>query len=416
MTGLNVAVVGAGIVGVSSATWLLRDGHRVTLFDRADPGAPSQTSFGNAGMIASVGIVPVSVPGLLRKVPGMLADPNGALHLRWSYLPRLLPWLIPFLRRGNMRDLEHTASALADLLSDAPDQHAALHAGTGADRYFIRGDYVFLYPSRAAFSKDRMSHELRQRFGRPLEERDREALLERDPHLGPHYRFAAVYPGNAWVTDPGAYVATLFDAFRGAGGHFRKAEVTDIAPGEDGARITTTEAAEPFDRVVLAGGVWSDRLARRLGHRTAMESERGYHVVFANPSVMPPVPYSLSDAKMIATPMDGGLRCAGQVEFGGLDAAPSEKPFRVARHFVKKLYPDLEWEGESRWMGHRPSTVDSLPLIGPSPRAPAIHFAFGAQHIGLTSGARTGRLIADLVAGRRPNMDLAPFRVGRFDR
>ena len=137
--------------------------------------------------------------------------------------------------------------------------------------------------------------------------------------------------------------------------------------------------------------------------------------MYQNPSFRPPVPYSLTDAKFIATPMNAGIRCAGQVEFGGLKAGMSEAPFRVVRRWMALLYPDLEWDGESRWMGHRPSTIDSLPLIGPSPKSPAIHFAFGAQHIGLTSGPRTGRLIADMIAGRTPNIDMAPFRVGRFD-
>ena len=415
MSALRIAVVGAGIVGVSTAEWLRRDGHEVTLFDRIDPGQPGQTSYGNAGMIANCGIIPVNSPGLMASVPRMLFDPLGPLHLKWTYLPRLLPWLIPFLRRANRRDMEATAAALATLLGDATDQHMALARGTPAERYVTLGDYVMLYPDRKKFEGDALGHGLRQAHGARLEEWDRARLEAEDPHLGPHYRFAAVYPGNGWITNPGAYVAALFAAYRAGGGQFRQGEVADIRPAGDGVEIAAGGETLVFDRAVLSGGVWSDRLARRLGHRTAMESERGYHLVFRNPSRVPPTPYSLSDAKVIATPMESGLRVAGQVEFGGLTAPMSEAPFRVARERVRRLYPDLEWDGEDRWMGHRPSTVDSLPLIGPSPRAPAIHFAFGAQHIGLTSGPRTGRLIADLVAGRTPNIDMKPFRVGRFD-
>ena len=129
----------------------------------------------------------------------------------------------------------------------------------------------------------------------------------------------------------------------------------------------------------------------------------------------PPFPYMLADAKFVVTPMEAGIRCAGQVEFGGLTAAPSTAPYRVVETRMRQLYPGIEWETEERWMGHRPSTVDSVPFIGPSPKAPAIHFAFGAQHVGLTSGPKTGRLIADLIAHRTPNIDMTPFRVGRFD-
>ncbi len=412
---MKVGVVGGGIVGVSTALWLVRDGHSVTLFDRNDPGTPAQTSFGNAGMIANVGIVPVNTPGLIRKIPGMLFSKDGPLHLKWSYLPRLVPWLIPFLRRANQAEVERTAAALADLLSGTVDQHQTLHKGTAAEQYFRHSDYVFLYRSRAAFAADGVGHALRQKHGGELHQWDRAQLEARDPNLGQHYQHAAVYPGNGWVSDPGAYVAGLFAAFREHGGIFHQGEVDDIQPAADGAAITVAGEVLTFDRTVLAGGVWSDRLARRLGHKTAMESERGYHLVYRNPSIMPPLPYSLTDAKVIATPMAGGLRCAGQVEFGGLKAGMSEAPFRLARRVLARLYPALEWDGEERWLGHRPSTIDSLPLIGPSPAAPAILFAFGAQHIGLTSGPRTGRLIADMIGGRNPNIDIRPFRVGRFD-
>lgn len=415
MQQLKIGVIGSGIVGVSSALWLARDGHAVTLLDRTDPGQPAQTSFGNAGMIASCGIIPVNAPGLLKKIPKMLLDPMGPLHLRWSYLPTLLPWLTGFLRRANRDELERTAAALAGLLGDAVDQHAALYAGTPAEAFFRRGNYVVLYPSRRAFLADAPGHRLRQQHGARLEEWDRTALEAQDPYLGPYYRFAAVYPGNGWITDPGAYVAALFGVYRRSGGTFRRGEVTDIRPAGPGGQVTVDGQTLDFDRVVLAGGAWSDRLARQLGHRSAMESERGYHLVYQNPSITPPVPYSLSDARFIASPMAAGIRCAGQVEFGGLRAGPSRAPFRVVGRWMKRLYPDLEWEGQSTWMGHRPSTIDSLPLIGPSPKHPAIHFAFGAQHIGLTSGPGTGRLIADLIAGRTPNIDMAPFRVGRFD-
>lgn len=415
MQTLKIAVVGGGIVGVSTALWLVRDGHDVTLIDRTDPGQPAQTSFGNAGMIASCGIIPVNGPGLAGKVPKMLLSPMGPLHLKWTYVPRLLPWLTGFLRHATQADLERTAAALAGLLGDAVDQHAALHRGTPAEAFFRHGNYVMLYPSRRAFEADATSHGLRRQHGFTVEEWDRATLEAQDPDLGPYYRFAAVYPGNGWVSDPGSYVSALFGVFRRSGGTFQQGEVTGIRPADAGGQVTVAGQTGTFDRVVLSGGVWSDRLARQLGHRTAMESERGYHLVYQNPSITPPVPYSLSDAKFIVTPMTAGIRCAGQVEFGGLRAGMSQAPFRVVGRWMKRLYPDLEWEGESKWMGHRPSTVDSLPLIGPSPNHPAIHFAFGAQHIGLTSGPRTGRLIADMIAGRTPNIDMTPFRVGRFD-
>lgn len=411
----RVAVIGAGIVGVSSAEWLRRSGQKVTLVDRNDPGVPAQTSYGNAGILAATSIVPVPVPGLLAKVPKMLLDPLGPLHLKWSYLPKLLPWLVPFLRRATRKDVEETANALALILSDTVDQHKALAAGTPAERFIEDGIYAFLYTSRAACEADHWTQGIREAHGARITFRDRAELLDEDPHLGPRYNYAACHLEHGWIKDPGRYVAALAEHFRREGGAFLQGDVDDIRPTATGAEIHVAGEAISFDQVVLAGGAWSGRLARKLGHNPMLESERGYHLLLEQPNRFPPFPYMLSDAKFVATPMDRGLRCAGQVEFGGLEAPPSDQPFEIVKTRMRQLYPDLTWASEETWMGHRPSTVDSLPFIGPSPNAPQIHFAFGAQHIGLTSGPKTGRLIADMISKRRPNIDMTPFRVGRFD-
>ncbi|MEM7213453.1 MAG: FAD-dependent oxidoreductase [Pseudomonadota bacterium] len=411
----HIAVVGAGIVGVSTAEWLRRDGHSVTLIDRNDPGQPAQTSYGNAGILAATSIIPVPVPGLLAKVPKMLLDPLGPLHLKWSYLPRLLPWLIPFLRRATRKDVEKTARALAMLLSDTVEQHRSLAEGTPAADFIESGIYATLYTSREACEADAWAHAIRREHGGAIDFRDRHRLLQDDPHLGIHYSYAACHLDHGWIRDPGGYVAALAEFFCREGGQFLQGEVDDIRPTDAGVEIALGGDAHRFDLAVLAGGAWSAKLARKLGHNPMLESERGYHLMLRSTGFKPPFPYMLSDAKFVTTPMNDGLRCAGQVEFGGLTAGPSEQPFKIVKNRIRLLYPDLKWEAEDEWMGHRPSTVDSLPFIGPSPKTDRIHFAFGAQHVGLTSGPKTGRLIADMIGNRMPNADLAPFRVGRFD-
>ena len=412
MEPLKVAVVGAGIVGVSTAEWLRRDGHAVTLIDRADPGTPAQTSYGNAGILAASSYIPVPVPGLLKKVPSMLFGRDGPLHLKWGYLPRLLPWLVPFLRRATREEVLRTVEALRKITEDTVEQHRALALGTPAEAYIRPGIYAFLYSSKAACEADAFGHQIRKDAGVDIEFRDRHRLLEDDPHLGERYQYAACHKDHGWITDPGAYTAALAGYFRGQGGVFLQGEVDDI---DGNGTVTVAGEAHGFDRVVLAGGAWSGRLAKKLGHDPGLESERGYHILFESASRRPPFPYMLADTKFVATPMDRGVRCAGQVEFGGLEAGPSDAPFRLVHKRIRQLYPDIEWTGEERWLGHRPSTIDSVPFIGPAPNAPNIHFAFGAQHIGLTTGPKTGRLIADMIGGRRPNIDITPFRVGRFD-
>ena len=413
---LKIAVVGAGIVGVSSAEWLRRDGHTVTLYDRIDPGEPDQTSYGNAGLLARTAVVPVSVPGLLRHVPSMLFDPDGPLFLRWSYLPRLVPWLMPFLRNGNEARVREIAAALDTILGDSVDQHRALANGTAAEHFIETGEYAYLYKDRAGFEKDAFGFAIRRELGAEWDEWDRAQILERDPHLSEAVGFAAALKDHGWIRDPGAYVAALFDAYRTGGGTFRKGDVSDIAPGENGVTVTMGGEPEHFDRIVIASGVWSRRMAERLGHTVPLEAERGYHLVLERPSFKPPIPYMIADGKFAITPMDAGIRAAGMVEFGGIDAPARYERTKIFERRLRRLYPTLEWNGTQTWMGRRPSTPDSLPLIGESEKARNIWFAFGAQHVGLTSGPKTGRLIADMIGGRTPNMDMTPFATGRFDR
>lgn len=412
---LEIAVVGAGIVGVSTAEWLRRDGHRVTLIDRVDPGDPEQTSYGNAGLFAKTAIVPVSTPGMIGKIPSMLFERDGPLFMRWSYLPKLLPWIIPFLRNGREDKVREIAAALDNILGDSVEQHAALAAGTDAAAFIETGNYAYIYKDRSGFEKDRFGFDLRREFGAEWDEWGRETLHEYDPNLGEEAGFAAVLKNHGWVRDPGRYVAALGAAFVKGGGIFLKGEVGAVRPGEERPSVTVGGETKAFDRVVIASGVWSRRMAEMLGHTVPMEAERGYHLVLKNPSVAPPIPYMLSDAKFVLTPMDGGLRCAGLVEFGGIDAPASTAPLELFKRRVKRILPTLTWDGADSWMGRRPSTPDSLPLIGESLKAKGIWFAFGAQHVGLTSGPKTGRLIADMIGGRRPNFDMAPYDVGRFD-
>ena len=412
---LRIAVVGAGIVGVSSAEWLRRDGHAVTLFDRIDPGTPDQTSYGNAGLLARTAVIPVSVPGLLRHVPSMLLDRDGPLSLRWSYLPKLVPWLLPFLQNGKEARVREIAAALDTILGDSVDQHLALARGTAAADLIETGEYAYLYKDRAGFEKDAFGFAIRRELGAEWEEWDRAQILERDPHLSGEVGFAAALKDHGWIRDPGAYVVALLDAFRMGGGIFHKGEVDDIAPGEQGGTVTVGGETTHFDRIVIASGVWSRRMAERLGHTVPLEAERGYHLVLEQPSHKPPIPYMIADGKFAITPMDSGVRCAGTVEFGGVDAPPDYTRTQIFERRVRRLYPTLEWSGTQVWMGRRPSTPDSLPLIGESEKARNIWFAFGAQHVGLTSGPKTGRLIADMIGGRKPNVDMTPFTTGRFD-
>jgi len=408
----RVLVIGAGITGVSVAEQLRRAGATVTLVDRVNPGDSQQTSFGNAGMIARAAIVPVSMPGLLKKIPKMLTDPNSPLFLKWRYLPKLLPWLIPFLRAGSSHKLKGIVSGLDSLTSDSVEQHLKLANGTTAEKFIKKGRFGVLYTNEKEFDDDNLGRQFKADYGYKYQELSRADILSLDPYISDRYNFATVFDDHAWITDPGQYLRTIFEYYIAKGGKFLKSEVKGI----DNRAITLkNNAVLTADKIVIATGAWSNYLANKLGVNSKIESERGYHIFFKGATKVPPFPLMIADGKFIATPMRDGLRCAGVVEFGGLKAPESEAPVDLIRRKIKEVYPDLHFEKEKTWMGHRPSTPDSLPLIGPIDGYPDVICAFGSQHIGLTIGPKIGNLVSDLIFQKRTNFDLSPFEVSRFN-
>lgn len=410
--GHPTVVIGAGIVGVSTAIWLRRAGREVTLIDR---GAPGQgTSYGNAGVLANCSVVPVTTPGLIRKGPKLALDPNFPLFIRWSYLPKLLPWLIKYLGHANDTDTRRIARGLTSIVGDGVEQHVALAAGTRAADWIAQSDYTFAYTDRAAFEADSYVWNLRREAGFSPDLIEGVNVAEYEPNLGPEIGCLAVMKDHGFIRDPGGYVAALAEEFQALGGEWHQADVRDFTfEGDRVVAVETTTGSVPCDEVVLAAGVWSKPLMKRLGLTIPIETERGYHIVYKNAENAPQMPIMVASGKFVATPMAEGLRCAGVVEFGGLEAGPSKAPLALLRKQVKQAFPKLKAAEEVEWQGHRPAPSDSLPLIG-QVRQTGVYVGFGHHHIGLTGGPKTGRLIAQMMTGQRPNMDMSPYDPARF--
>ena len=409
----RVAIIGAGIVGVSTAIWLQRAGHEVTLIDPAGPAGG--TSFGNAGLLASAATVPVPVPGLWRRAPRMLLDPREPLFLKWGYLPRLAPWLLRYLGHATAAAVRKRAEAQLPLIGDSLSDHLALAEGTDAARFVVPCDYIYGYPDRAAYDADAFTWQIRRENGFTWDVMDAEAFRAYDPAYAGSIGCAIRIPGHGRIADPGAYVKALAAQAEARGARMLRAAVDGIVVANGaltGLRVggQTLE----FDAAVVAGGAWSADLVAPLGVTVPMESERGYHVELWNPSIMPRAPVMVAAGKFVANPMEGRLRLAGIVEYGGLTAAPSRAPFRLLRRNIAKAIPGLTWSHDTEWMGHRPVIADSLPLIGEIPGARGVFAGFGHDHLGLTAGPRTGRILSQLISGQYPNTDLAPYAPDRF--
>ncbi|MAW87019.1 MAG: FAD-dependent oxidoreductase [Phyllobacteriaceae bacterium] len=412
--GRTVAVIGAGIVGVSTAIWLQRDGHDVILVDRLGPG--EGTSFGNGGVLASCSVVPVTVPGLIAKAPRMLFDPRQPLFLKWGYLPKLLPWLIRYLGHANAEAVKRRAAALHPIIGDSLADHQALAQGTGAEKWIQPSDYLFLYNDRAHFESDAFGWSIRKDHGFTWDVLEGKDFTDYDPAYGPELDCAIRLKDHGVIRDPGHYVKDLAAHAERNGARILKADVTDIV-SENGQVTGIRAGGETIacDAAVVATGVWSGPLAAKLGVKVPIETERGYHLELWEPNITPRSPVAVASGKFVVTPMEGRIRLAGIVEFGGLEAPASRAPYRLLENNVRAAIPGLQWKETREWMGHRPAIADSIPVIGEAPAIRGAFLGFGHDHVGLTGGPKTGRVLAQLVAGKTPNMDLAPYSPSRFE-
>jgi D-amino-acid dehydrogenase len=414
---LPIVVIGAGIVGACVATYLRRDGHAVTLVDMNPPGEGA--SFGNAGCLNGSSVVPVAMPGTWKNVPGWLMDPLGPLAIRWTYLPTLAPWLWRFIRSATPEKVEAQAKALRPLLAPSVDTYRELLRDAGAEHLVHRVGHLFAYRTRAGFDKDATAMALRERNGIQIDVLGTDELRQLEPNLSRDFQHGRLVSENGHCENPHAMVNALAEALVRAGGEVRRAKVTGFA--QDGGKVTTVRTEQgdiTCSGVVLAAGAWSKPLAEALGDSPPLDTERGYHVMIETPEVAPRVPTMDCDLKAVATPMATGLRVAGTVEFAGIAAPPNwgraDKLLRVARMMYPSLPAGIAEARVKKWMGFRPSMPDSLPVIDRATGTANAWYAFGHGHVGLAAGAMTGRLVADLVGGRTPVIDPAPYAARRF--
>lgn len=409
----QVSVIGAGVIGVATALQLQRRGFGVTLVDRNEPA--EGCSSGNAGILAAYAMVPLSLPGVLRKVPHMMLDPLGPLSIRPQYLFKIAPWLWRFWRASNPQRVAHIAAALSSLVHTTVAEYQDLTRGTAAAALIAPTPILCAYKDRNAYLNDRAVWHLRDLHGVRWHTLEGAEVQAMEPALAREYGFAAVIEQCGYTLNPQRLVKILFDEFVRHGGHFVRDDVRNLVTDPKGARqIMTASGHLCAQCVVIACGARSGQLSRLLGEPVPLEAERGYHLTLSGyEGHAPRYPIMSPSQKVIATPMEMGVRIAGMVEFGGF-LPPDYRKADILRTHLSRLFPQIRSGTVSSWMGHRPSLPDSLPVIGPSARHEALYYAFGHQHIGLSTAPITGRIIADLVSGDTPPIEVSPFRVDRF--
>jgi len=407
----EIAVIGAGVVGLTIALRLAQDGHEVVLLDPNMPG--SGASYGNAGTIADYAVMPVGTPDVLRNLPSLLFDRNSPLSIRRGALAALAPWLLRFAAQSRPAAAARNATAIATLVASAGTAWEELAADIGASDVLQRRGCLYLYETETAYRAAHADMAQRRALGIAVDLISPSEIAAMEPMLPPLKGGAAFFPKAVFLNDPGMMMLMLTGAVQAAGVYHLPMAAESLERLVDGVAIHAKGVRLHVRRVVLAAGAHSRVLARQAGDRVPLDTERGYHVEWDMEQSLLSRPACPTSRGFYLCPMSGRLRAAGTVELGGLTAPPS--PHRITRLIegARAIFPHLG-APDRDWMGFRPSMPDSLPVIGPSRAGAEVIHAYGHGHIGLTLAPITAQIVADLVDRRPVGLDLAPYLPTRF--
>lgn len=408
----DVIVIGAGVVGLSAALALRMRGLAVTVLDREGPAAGA--SSGNAGAFAFTDILPLASPGILRKAPGWLLDPLGPLSVPPRYALKITPWMWRFWRACQPGRVAAATAAQTALMDLSKAELEGFLAATGTAPMLRREGNLQVYESEAEFAAALPGWEARAAHGIDFRHLDAAAMAEIQPGLAPRFVKGTFTPGWYSIADPRLYTLALADRLRASGGVIERAEVTALSPAGEWVAVTASGRTLRAGHVVIAAGAVSHRIARSVGDRIPLETERGYNTTLPQGAFDLRTQVTFGGHGFVVTRLTSGIRVGGAVELGGLDLPPNFRRSEAMLQKAAAFLPGLTTTGGTQWMGFRPSLPDSLPAIGPSRASPRVIHAFGHGHLGLTQSPATARLVADLVTGRAPAIDLTPFSPQRF--
>jgi len=408
----HVTIVGAGIVGVIAAVFAQKAGFTVRIIDKVDPGRGC--SYANGAAISPDFCVPIAAPDILKKVPRWLADPEGPLYLRWSYLPKAFSYLLHWAGQSRTEAVLRNAAGMRALHRDGLKIYAELLGSAMGDLIQVPGA-AMVYRAPLKQPGGELAWRIYDSFGVEVQALGPTELRELDPNLSHVFNSGLFFPASGHTTNPFRLVTTLAEGFVRNGGEIIRDEVRDIRLNADGeVGLATGRGELPGGKVVIAAGIGSRMFAAGLGDSLPMIGERGYFVMLPSPGVVPPVKISDRDLMFGLTPLETGLRISGTVELDSPDAPMNQTRARSMLAHAKIMYPRLEDADAEFGMGVRPTTPDSMPFIGRSSRSPKVLYAFGHGHFGLNGAPATGRLISDFLSDRTPFIDPAPYRPQRF--
>jgi D-amino-acid dehydrogenase len=408
---VDVAVLGAGIVGVSAGIAARHRGLSVVVIDRREPG--SETSYGNAGILSSGSILPLNKPSLWSALPGYLSNTSAALRFDPLWVMRNLDWVARFLANAVPSRTRPRAEALHGLIGASLKLHRDWIVKAGAPHRIRETGWLKAWRSDATESAKQEQAFLAE-FGIKSELLDRQAISALEPNILPVYTTGLLHTQTASVDSPGAVTKAYAQMFRGLGGEVRQSEIKAIESSGEGWRVVLGDGAVAARHVVVALGPWSADILRPLGYRVPLATERGYHQEFTpNPARTLQRPIHDAEGSFLMSPMENGIRVTSGVELTGRDAPSSFAQLDMVVPMARSVVEFGAAVAEP-WRGARPTLPDSLPVIGKAPRHQGLWLAFGNQHIGFTTGPATGAAIAAMIAGETPSFDASAFAPGRY--
>lgn len=408
----DIVVVGAGIIGVACALQLARQGRQVVVLDAQAPGMGA--SYGNAGHLATEQVFPIADLSILKRLPAMLLDPMGPLRLDWAYLPRALPWFIRLLLNLRPARYQRTVAGLRALNEGSLGAWQRLLQSMGQTQLLREDGSLLVFEraeSRAAL--DAVQQRMRQQ-GVAVDFWSGDAVRKAAPQLSDAIQGGLFFPATGHFLDPYTVVGELVNAAKAEGVQFLQQRVLDGRLEGSGVSLMTDQGVLTAQQVLIACGAHSAKLTAALtGKQVPLDTERGYHLMLPHEQQRLPFAVTSLERKFIMTPMTGGLRLAGTVEFAGLDRpANMQRAWQLHRLSKGLFQHDLSDSEATPWMGFRPSLPDSLPIIDRVCEGKVL-LAFGHQHLGLTQAAVTAEWVGQLAAGERVP-ELQPYRLDRF--
>jgi D-hydroxyproline dehydrogenase len=407
----KIGIVGAGIQGISNALFLQKKGFKVTIFDREEPGSPA-ASYGNAGHFSPYASVPLNRPDVITDVPAMLLSTSGPLALKWNYIPKMIPWLLRFIKNCTSKKMMHTAKNMHQILDLALPAYDELFDEIELEGLVEKKGILYIWNNKSLKSRD-MEIKIRNELGVDQQLVSPKEIHDLEPNIKPFYHGGVYYKYGRHARNPKKILIKLFNLFLKKGGTFLKLNVKDINFDDEKPVILTELQRFVFDKIVIACGAFSKRLTDNLDEKIPLDTERGYHVHFKGCDHLLTRPVIFQNRGFGITPMEQGLRVVGTVEFGGLDNPISKGRIKNLINNAKYMLGDLP-EHEDEWLGFRPSMPDFLPVIGPSKNHKNVFYCFGHHHLGWTLGPISGKIISGMIAEENTNLDLMPYSSQRF--